>query len=137
VPVLWWRVVGSSHTAYAVEAFIDEVAEAAGQDPYRFRRALLAHQPRHRGVLDLAAEQAGWGQPLPKGRGRGIAVAEAFHTYVAQVTEVTVGADGKVKVDRVVCAVDCGVAVNPDVIAAQMEGASASAWARRSTARSR
>jgi isoquinoline 1-oxidoreductase beta subunit len=122
VPVLWWRVVGSSHTAYAVEAFIDEVAEAAGQDPYRFRRALLAHQPRHRAVLDLAAEQAGWGQPLPKGRGRGIAVAEAFKTYVAQVAEVTVGGDGKVKVDRVVCAVDCGVAVNPDVIAAQMEG---------------
>jgi isoquinoline 1-oxidoreductase beta subunit len=122
VPVLWWRVVGSSHTAYAVEAFIDEVAEAAGQDPYRFRRALLAHQPRHRAVLDLAAEQAGWGQPLPKGRGRGIAVAEAFKTYVAQVAEVTVGGDGKVKVNRVVCAVDCGVAVNPDVIAAQMEG---------------
>ena len=122
VPVLWWRVVGSSHTAYAVEAFIDEVAEAAGQDPYRFRRALLAGQPRHRAVLDLAAEKAGWGQPLPKGRGRGIAVAEAFHTYVAQVAEVTVGGDGKVKVDRVICAVDCGVAVNPDVIAAQMEG---------------
>jgi isoquinoline 1-oxidoreductase beta subunit len=122
VPVLWWRVVGSSHTAYAVEAFIDEVAEAAGQDPYRFRRALLAHQPRHRAVLDLAAEKAGWGEPLPKGRGRGIAVAEAFHTYVAQVAEVTVGGDGKVKVDRVVCAVDCGIAVNPDVIAAQMEG---------------
>ena len=122
VPVLWWRVVGSSHTAYAVEAFIDEVAEAAGQDPYRFRRALLAHHPRHRVVLDLAAEKAGWGQPLAKGRGRGIAAAEAFHTYVAQVAEVTVGGDGKVKVDRVVCAVDCGVAVNPDVIAAQMEG---------------
>ena len=122
VPVLWWRVVGSSHTAYAVEAFIDEVAEAAGQDPYRFRRALLAGQPRHRAVLDLAAEKAGWGQPLPKGRGRGIAVAEAFHTYVAQVAEVTVGGDGKVKVDRVICAVDCGVAINPDVIAAQMEG---------------
>jgi isoquinoline 1-oxidoreductase subunit beta len=122
VPVLWWRVVGSSHTAYAVEAFIDEVAEAAGQDSYRFRRALLAHQPRHRAVLDLAAEKAGWGQPLPKGRGRGIAVAEAFNTYVAQVAEVTVGGDGKVKVDRVVCAVDCGVAINPDVIAAQMEG---------------
>jgi isoquinoline 1-oxidoreductase beta subunit len=68
VSVLWWRVVGSSHTAYAVEAFIDEVAEAAGQDPYRFRRALLAYQPRHRAVLDLAAEKAGWGQPLPKGR---------------------------------------------------------------------
>jgi isoquinoline 1-oxidoreductase subunit beta len=122
VPVLWWRVVGSSHTAYAVEDFIDEVAETAGQDPYRFRRALLAGQPRHRAVLDLAAEKAGWGQPLPKGRGRGIAVAEAFHTYVAQVAEVTVGGDGKVKVDRVICAVDCGVAVNPDVIAAQMEG---------------
>jgi isoquinoline 1-oxidoreductase subunit beta len=122
VPVLWWRVVGSSHTAYAVEAFIDEVAEVAGQDPYRFRRALLAGQPRHRAVLDLGAEKAGWGQPLPKGRGRGIAVAEAFHTYVAQVAEVTVGGDGKVKVDRVICAVDCGVAVNPDVIAAQMEG---------------
>ena len=122
VPVLWWRVVGSSHTAYAVEAFIDEVAEAAGQDPYRFRRALLASQPRHRAVLDLAAEKAGWGQPLPKGRGRGIAVVEAFKTYVAQVAEVTVGGDGKVKVDRVICAVDCGVAINPDVIAAQMEG---------------
>jgi isoquinoline 1-oxidoreductase subunit beta len=122
VPVLCWRVVGSSHTAYAVEAFIDEVVEAAGQDPYRFRRALLASQPRHRAVLDLAAEKAGWGQPLPKGRGRGIAVAEAFKTYVAQVAEVTVGGDGKIKVDRVICAVDCGVAINPDVIAAQMEG---------------
>jgi isoquinoline 1-oxidoreductase beta subunit len=122
VPVLWWRVVGSSHTAYAVEAFIDEVAAAAGQDPYRFRRAHLAKEPRHQAVLDLAAEKSGWGQPLPKGRGRGIAVAEAFHTYVAQVAEVTVGSDGKIKVDRVVCAVDCGIAVNPDVIAAQMEG---------------
>jgi len=124
VPVLWWRVVGSSHTAYAVEAFIDEVAAAAGQDAYRFRHALLADQPRHRAVLDLAAEKAGWGEgePLPKGRGRGIAVAEAFKTYVAQVAEVTVGADGKVKVDRVVCVVDCGIAINPDVITAQMEG---------------
>jgi isoquinoline 1-oxidoreductase beta subunit len=122
VPVLWWRVVGSSHTAYAVEAFIDEVAASAGQDPYRFRHALLAGQPRHQAVLDLAVVKAGWGEPLPKGRGRGIAVAEAFNTYVAQVAEVTVGVDGKVKVDRVVCAVDCGVAVNPDVIAAQMEG---------------
>src|ERR1700737_5647533 len=92
MPVLWWRVVGSSHTAYAVEAFIDEVAEAAGQDPYLFRRALLAHQPRHRAVLDLVAEKAGWGQPLPQGRGRGIAVAEAFNTYVAQAAEGTAGA---------------------------------------------
>jgi isoquinoline 1-oxidoreductase subunit beta len=72
VPVLWWRVVGRSHTAYAVEAFIDEVAEAAGRDPYRLRRALLAHQPRNRTVFDPAAEKAGWGQPMPKGRGRGI-----------------------------------------------------------------
>jgi isoquinoline 1-oxidoreductase beta subunit len=122
VPVLWWRVVGSSHTAYAVEAFIDEVAAAAGQDPHRFRRTLLAGRPRHRAVLDLAAEKARWGEPLPKGRGRGIAVAESFKSYVAQVAEVTVDGDGKVKVDRVVCAVDCGLAVNPDVIAAQMEG---------------
>ena len=121
VPVLWWRVVGSSHTAYAVEAFIDEVAAAAGKDPFAFRQALLGHSPRHKAVLELAAKAAGWGDPLPKGRGRGIAVAVAFGTYVAQVAEVTV-ADGKVKVDRVVCAVDCGVPVNPDIIMAQMEG---------------
>ena len=121
VPVLWWRVVGSSHTAYAVEAFIDEVAAAAGKDPFAIRQALLGHSPRHKAVLELAAKAAGWGDPLPKGRGRGIAVAVAFGTYVAQVAEVTV-ADGKVKVDRVVCAVDCGVPVNPDIITAQMEG---------------
>src|SRR6202453_5172725 len=82
VPVLWWRVVGSSHTTLAVEAFIDEVAHAAGQDPYEFRRKLLAKEPRMRAVLDLAAEKAGWTTPLPKGRGRGIAVAEAFKTFV-------------------------------------------------------
>jgi isoquinoline 1-oxidoreductase beta subunit len=123
VPVLWWRVVGSSHTAFAVEAFIDEVAAAAGQDPYAFRRTLLAHHPRMSAVLDLAAQKAGWSSgPLPKGRGRGIAVAEAFNTCVAQVAEVTVDKDGKVKVDRVVCAVDCGTPINPDVVAAQMEG---------------
>jgi isoquinoline 1-oxidoreductase beta subunit len=123
VPVLWWRVVGSSHTAFAVETFIDEAAHAAGQDAYQFRRKLLAHEPRMRAVLDLAAEKAGWSStPLPKGKGRGIAVAEAFKTYVAQVAEVSVGADGKIKVHRVVCAVDCGTAINPDIIAAQMEG---------------
>jgi isoquinoline 1-oxidoreductase beta subunit len=121
VPVLWWRVVGSSHTAYAVETFIDEVAAAAGKDPFAFRRALLGHSPRHKAVLEMAAGAAGWGDPLPEGRGRGIAVALAFGTYVAQVAEVTV-AGGKVKVDRVVCAVDCGVPVNPDIIAAQIEG---------------
>ncbi|PAJ81429.1 xanthine dehydrogenase family protein molybdopterin-binding subunit [Burkholderia ubonensis] len=124
VPVLWWRVVGSSHTAYAVEAFIDEAAHAAGKDPYAFRRDLLAKEPRMRAVLALAAEKAGWdpAKPLPKGRGRGIAVAEAFKSYVAQVAEVSVGADGKVKVERIVCAVDCGIAINPDIVAAQMEG---------------
>lgn len=124
VPVLWWRVVGSSHTTFAVETFIDQAAQAAGQDPFAFRRDLLAEQPRLRGVLELAAAKAGWdpAKPLPQGRGRGIAVAEAFNTYVAQVAEVTVGEDGKVKVDRVVCAVDCGTPINPDIIAAQMEG---------------
>ena len=122
VPVLWWRVVGSSHTTYAVEAFIDEVAHAAGQDGFAFRRALLEQHPRMKAVLELAAEKSGWGTPLPPGRGRGIAVAEAFKTYVAQVAEVTVGKDGQIKVDRVVCAVDCGTPINPDIIAAQMEG---------------
>jgi isoquinoline 1-oxidoreductase subunit beta len=122
VPVLWWRVVGSSHTAYATEAFIDEIAHAAGKDPFAFRQALLQHHPRHRAVLEIAAKAAGWGDPLPKGKGRGIAVAEAFGTYVAQVAEVTVAPNGQIKVDRVVCAVDCGTPINPDVISAQMEG---------------
>ena len=122
VPVLWWRVVGSSHTTLAVEAFIDEVAHAAGQDPFEFRRKLLAKEPRMKEVLDLVAEKAGWTTPLPKGRGRGIAVAEAFKTFVAQVVEVSVNDSGKIKVERVVCAVDCGTPINPDVITAQMEG---------------
>ncbi len=122
VPVLWWRVVGSSHTTYAVEAFIDEAAHAAGQDAFTFRRNLLEHQPRMKAVLELAADKAGWSTPLPPGKGRGIAVAEAFKTFVAQVAEVSVGTDGQIKVDRVVCAVDCGTPINPDIIAAQMEG---------------
>jgi isoquinoline 1-oxidoreductase beta subunit len=122
VPVLWWRVVGSSHTAFAVESFIDEAAHAAGADPYTFRRNLLEHEPRMRAVLDLAAEKAGWNSPLPAGKGRGIAVAEAFKTLVAQVAEVSVAKDGQIKVDRVVCAVDCGTPINPDIITAQMEG---------------
>jgi isoquinoline 1-oxidoreductase beta subunit len=123
VPVLWWRVVGSSHTTFAVETFIDEVAHAAGKDPFQLRRELLEHEPRMKAVLELAADKAGWASgPLPKGRGRGIAVAEAFKTLVAQVAEVTVDDAGHITVDRVVCAVDCGVAINPDVIAAQMEG---------------
>jgi isoquinoline 1-oxidoreductase subunit beta len=123
VPILWWRVVGSSHTAFAVEAFIDEVAHAAGEDGFTFRRKLLEHQPRMKAVLELAAEKAGWSKdPMAKGKGRGIAVAEAFKTFVAQVAEVSVDDTGRVKVDRVVCAVDCGTAINPDIIAAQMEG---------------
>ncbi|MEP6883927.1 MAG: xanthine dehydrogenase family protein molybdopterin-binding subunit [Gammaproteobacteria bacterium] len=122
VPVLWWRVVGSSHTVYAVETFIDEVAHAAGQDPFAFRRKLLEHQPRMKAVLELAADKAAWGTPLPPGKGRGIAVTEAFKTFVAQVAEVSVDKNGQVKVDRVVCAVDCGTPINPDIIAAQMEG---------------
>jgi isoquinoline 1-oxidoreductase subunit beta len=122
VPVLWWRVVGSSHTAFAVEAFIDEVAHAAGQDGFTFRRKLLDQHPRMKAVLELAADKAGWGTPLPPGKGRGIAVAEAFKTFVAQVAEVSVDRDGQVKVDRVVCAVDCGTPINPDIITAQMEG---------------
>jgi len=126
VPVQWWRSVGSSHTAFAVECMIDELAAAAGQDPVAFRMALLADHPRHRGVLALAAEKAGWGEPLPPAgpdekRGRGVAVHESFDSFVAQVVDVTVR--GKAfSVDRVVIAVDCGIAVNPDLIEAQMEG---------------
>jgi isoquinoline 1-oxidoreductase subunit beta len=123
VPVLWWRVVGSSHTTFAVETFIDEVAHEAGVDPYTFRRQLLEQSPRMKAVLELAAEKAGWNSaPLPAGRGRGIAVAEAFKTFVAQVAEVTVDGSGNIKVDRVVCAVDCGIAINPSIIEAQLEG---------------
>jgi len=123
VPVLWWRVVGSSHTTFAVESFIDEVAHAAGADAFAFRRKLLEHEPRMKAVLELAAEKAGWSNgPMPKGKGRGIAVAEAFKTYVAQVADVSVDETGHVKVDRIVCAVDCGTPINPDIIAAQMEG---------------
>jgi isoquinoline 1-oxidoreductase beta subunit len=128
VPVLWWRSVGSSHTAYSTEVFLDLVARAGNKDPVALRLELLADKPRHSGVLRLVAEKAGWGRPLPPGapgtrRGRGVAVHESFHSYVAQVAEVTVAADGSVKVDRVVCAVDCGIAINPDNVRSQVEGA--------------
>jgi isoquinoline 1-oxidoreductase beta subunit len=122
VPVLWWRSVGHTQNGYATEAFFDEVAEAAGRDPLELRRELLAGHPRHLGVLELAAERAGWGRPLPPGRARGIAVHASFSSYVAEVAEVSRGSDGMPKVERVVCAVDCGVAINPDNIRAQMEG---------------
>jgi isoquinoline 1-oxidoreductase beta subunit len=100
----------------------DELAAAAGKDPVEFRLGLLKGHPRHAGVLRLAAEKAGWNRPLPEGRFRGVAVHEAFHTYVAQIAEISIDAQGTPKVERVVCAVDCGVAVNPDVVKAQMEG---------------
>jgi isoquinoline 1-oxidoreductase beta subunit len=122
VPVLWWRAVGSTHTAYATEVFFDMVARAAGKDPLEARRAMLKDHPRHRGVLDLAAEKAGWGTQLPEGKARGIAVAESFGSYVAQVAEISRTESGGIKIDRVVCAVDCGIAVTPDVVRAQMEG---------------
>jgi len=127
VPVLWWRSVGSTHTAFSTECFIDELAQATGKDPVAWRLSMLEQHPRHAAVLRLAADRAGWGTPLPAGktgerRGRGVAVHESFHTYVAQVAEVTVKADGSYRVDRVVCAVDCGIAVNPDNIRAQVEG---------------
>ena len=121
VPVFWWRSVGHSHTAFAVEAFLDELAEAAGADPLAFRLALLADAPRYAAVLRLAAEKAGWGTPPPDGHARGIALAEAFGSIAAEVAEVSVG-DNQVRVHRVVCAIDCGVAINPDNIRSQIEG---------------
>jgi isoquinoline 1-oxidoreductase beta subunit len=122
VPVLWWRSVGNSHTAFVVESFMDELAHAAGKDPYEFRRALLTKRPRHLGALELAASKANWGALLPKGHGRGIALHFSFDTYVAEVAEVSVDDQGAVRVHRVVAAVDCGRVVNPDGVAAQIEG---------------
>jgi isoquinoline 1-oxidoreductase beta subunit len=122
VPVLWWRSVGSTHTAYSTEVFIDQLAQAAGRDPVEFRRRLLRDHPRHLGVLNLVAEKAGWDKPLPEGRFRGVAVHESFNTYVAQVAEISLRDDGGIRVERVVCAVDCGIPINPDIIKAQMEG---------------
>jgi isoquinoline 1-oxidoreductase beta subunit len=121
VPVQWLRSVGHSHTAFATECFVDELAGLAQKDPYQFRRALLQKHPRHLGVLDLAAQKAGWDKPLPKGMGRGIAVHFAFESYSAHVAEVSV-TDGNVRVHRMVCAIDCGQYVNPGIIAAQTEG---------------
>jgi len=122
VPVLWWRSVGHSHTGFATEAFFDELAHAGGKDPYQLRRTLLSDKPRMRAVLDLVAQKANWGKPLPAGRGRGIATHFSFDSYVGQVAEVSVDKDGGVRVHRVVCAVDCGQVVNPDSVKAQMEG---------------
>jgi isoquinoline 1-oxidoreductase subunit beta len=120
VPVLWWRSVGHSHSGFVMESLIDELAHASKQDPLAYRRQLLKDHPRHLAALNLAADKAGWGKSLPKGVFRGIAVHESFGSYVAQVAEVSVK-DGEVKVHRVVMAIDCGLAVNPDGVKAQME----------------
>jgi len=121
VPVSFWRSVGHSQNAFYVESFIDELAYETARDPYLFRRALLQKHPRHQKVLDLVAEHAGWNTTLSEGRFRGIAVHESFKSYVAQVAELSVN-DGVIKVHRVVCVVDCGIVVNPDVVKSQMEG---------------
>jgi isoquinoline 1-oxidoreductase beta subunit len=122
IPVGFWRSVGASQNAFIVESFVDELAAMAGKDPYEYRRALLGRSLRHKGVLELAAQKAGWGTALPPGRHRGIAVAFSYGSWAAQVAEVSVAPDGTVRVHRVVCAIDCGLAVNPDQIEAQMQG---------------
>lgn len=121
--VLWWRSVGHTHTGFVNESFLDEVAHAGGKDPYELRRQLLQNEPRHLAVLELAAEKGDWGKPLQKGRARGIAVRKSFESYVAEVAEVSLDDDGEVRVHRVVCAVDCGITVNPWNVVAQMESA--------------
>lgn len=121
ITVWFWRSVGSSINGYVTECFLDELARAGGKDPVALRRRLLTEHPRHRRVLDLAAEQAGWGSPLPAGRARGVAVHESFGSIVAEVAEVSLGEGGVPRVHRVVCAVDCGQFVNPDTVVAQME----------------
>ncbi|MEM9556584.1 MAG: molybdopterin cofactor-binding domain-containing protein [Acidobacteriota bacterium] len=123
IPVLWWRSVGHTHTAYTTEVFFDELARAAGRDPVEMRLAMLdeAHA-RHRAVLELAADKAGWGTDPPAGRARGVALHESFGSFIAQIAEVSLGDDGMPRVHKVVCAVDCGIAINPDNIRAQIEG---------------
>jgi isoquinoline 1-oxidoreductase subunit beta len=123
VPTAFWRSVGPSHNVFVTESFMDELAAAARQDPVAYRRTLLDKAPRAKAVLDLAADKAGWGQPLPKGIGRGVSIQFVFGTYMAQVADVEVSSDGAVRVRRVVCAVDCGTVVNPDTVRAQIQGA--------------
>jgi isoquinoline 1-oxidoreductase beta subunit len=123
IPTAFWRSVGPSHNVFVTESFMDELAAAAKQDPVAYRRALLDKAPRAKLVLELAAEKAGWGQPLQKGIGRGVSVQFVFATYMAQVAEVEVSRDGAVRVRRVVCAVDCGTVINPDTVQAQIQSA--------------
>src|SRR5260370_3081904 len=123
MPTAVRRSVGPSHNVFVTESFIDELAAAAKQDPVAYRRALLDKSPRAKAVLELAAEKAGGGQPLPQGFGRGGSLQFVFATYMAQIAEVEVSRDGAVRVHRVVCAVDCGIPVNPDTIQAQIQSA--------------
>ncbi len=122
IPPLWWRSVGHTHTGFAVETFVDELLQKVGKDPVEGRLALLGDEPRHMGTLRKVAEMADWGSAVPEGRERGVAVVKSFNTYVAQIVEVSRGESGMPKVHKVWCAVDCGVAINPNVIRAQMEG---------------
>jgi isoquinoline 1-oxidoreductase beta subunit len=121
VPTAFWRSVGPSHNVFVTESFVDELAAAAKQDPIAYRRALLDRNPRAKAVLDLVAEKSNWGQPMPKGHGRGVSLQNAFGSILAEVAEVEVGKDGSVRVHRVVCAMDCGIAVNPDTVEAQLQ----------------
>jgi isoquinoline 1-oxidoreductase subunit beta len=123
IPTAFWRSVGPSHNVFITESFMDELAAAAKQDAVAYRRALLGKSPRAKAVLDLAAEKSGWGQPLPARVGRGVALQFVFGSYMAHVAEVEVAKDGRVRVRRVTCAVDCGTAVNPDTISAQLQSA--------------
>jgi isoquinoline 1-oxidoreductase beta subunit len=123
IPTAFWRSVGPSHNVFVTESFIDEMAAAAKQDAVAYRRALLDKSPRAKAVLDLAAGKAGWGQKLPERSGRGVSLQFVFGSYQAQVAEVEVSKDGEVRVRRVVCAVDCGTAVNPDTVRAQIQSA--------------
>ena len=123
IPTAFWRSVGPSHTVFVVESFMDELAAAAKQDPVAYRLALLDKTPRAKAVLALAAQKAGWDQPLPERVGRGVSIQHVFATDMAQVAEVEVGKDGAVRVRRVVCAVDCGTVVNPDTVQAQIQSA--------------
>jgi isoquinoline 1-oxidoreductase beta subunit len=121
VPIGPWRSVGHSQNAFVIESFIDELAHAAQEDPVQYRLRLLGDKPRHKNVLQLAADKAGWGQPLPAGMARGIALYASFDSYVAQVAEVSVSKNGIIKVHRVICAIDCGIVINPQTVEAQME----------------
>jgi isoquinoline 1-oxidoreductase subunit beta len=123
IQTAFWRSVGPSQNIFVVESFIDELAAAAKKDPVEYRRALLDKSPRAKAVLDLAAEKSGWGQPLPKGSGRGVSVQNVFGSYMAQVAEVAVSKDGDVAVKRITCAVDCGIGINPNTIEAQAQSA--------------